>query len=207
MGDGQLEAVEFHLPWERDGFRMRLLPAGHIAGSAMLHVTRLKDQASLLYTGDFKLRRSRTAEPVAFLTADTLIMETTFGLPMFVLPSPMEVESTVLRFVHDTIADGETPVLCAYALGKAQEALALLAEHGIPALQHPAVAAMSQACRELGVDLPEPVPFEGCALPGQVVVIPPSALRGKSLMGLSGKRSAMLTGWALQAAEVPIPGR
>jgi len=200
MGEGQLEAVGFHLPRERDGYRMRLLPAGHIAGSAMLHVTRLKDQASLLYTGDFKLRRSRTAEPVAFLTADTLVMETTFGLPMFVLPSPMEVESAVLRFVHDTIADGETPVLCAYALGKAQEALALLAEHGIPTLQHPAVAAMTQACRELGVVLPEPVPFEGCALPGQVVVIPPSALRGKSLKGLSGKRSAMLTGWALQAA-------
>ena len=46
----------------RDGFRLRLLPAGHIPGSAMLHVTRLEDNASLLYTGDFKTRRSRTAE-------------------------------------------------------------------------------------------------------------------------------------------------
>ena len=199
IGDGQLEAVGFHLPIERDGYRLRLLPAGHIAGSAMLHVTRLKDQASLLYTGDFKLQRSRTAEPVAFLTADTLVMETTFGLPMFVLPSPMEVESAVLRFVHDAFADGETPVLCAYSLGKAQEALALLAEHGIPALQYPTVAAMTQACRELGVELPEPVTFEGYALPGHVVVVPPGALRAKLLKGLPGKRSAMLTGWALQA--------
>jgi DNA ligase-1 len=48
LRDGQLAAMGFHVPWERDGFRLRLLPAGHIAGSAMLHVTRLKDQASLL---------------------------------------------------------------------------------------------------------------------------------------------------------------
>ena len=200
LSDGQIEAVGMHVPWQRDGYRMRLLPAGHIAGSAMLHITRLKDQASLLYTGDFKMRRSRTAEAVAFLTADTLIMETTFGLPMFVMPSPLEIESSVLRFVHDSFADGVTPVLCAYSLGKAQEVLALLAEHAIAALQHPAVAAMTQACRELGVALPEPVTFEGCALPGHVVVVPPSALRGKLLKGLPGKRSAMLTGWALQAA-------
>lgn len=199
LTDSQLEAVGFHLPWERNGFRLRLLPAGHIAGSAMLHVTRLTDQASLLYTGDFKLRRSRIAEPVGFLTADTLVMETTFGLPVFALPSPMEVESALLRFVHDAIADGETPVLCAYSLGKAQEVLALLAEHDLPALQYPTVAAMTQACRELGVALPEPCVFEGFALPGQVVVAPPSALRAKLLRGLKAKRTAMLTGWAMQA--------
>lgn len=199
LAAGQIEAVGFHVPWEWDGFRLRLLPAGHITGSAMLHVTRLKDQASLLYTGDFKIRRSRTAEPVGFLTADTLVMETTFGLPMFVLPSPMEVESALLRFVNDAFADGETPVLCAYSLGKAQEVLALLAENEIPALQYPTVVAMSQACRELGVQLPEPIAFEGYALPGQVVVVPPSALRAKLLKGLKGKRTAMLTGWALQA--------
>lgn len=200
LGEGQIEAVGFHLPWERDGFRLRLLPAGHIAGSAMLHVTRLKDHASLLYTGDFKIRPSRTAEPVGFLAADTLIMETTFGLPGFVFPSALEVESTLLRFVQDAHADGETPVLCGYALGKAQEVLALLAEHDIPVLQHPTVAAMTRACRELGVELPEPIPFEGFALPGHVVVAPPSALRSNLLRGLKSKRVAMLTGWALKAA-------
>jgi len=199
LTETQLEAVGLHLPWVRDGFRLRLLPAGHIAGSAMLHVTRLKDQASLLYTGDFKMRRSRTAEQIGLLAADTLIMETTFGLPMFALPSPMEVESSLLRFVNDAFADGETPVLCAYSLGKAQEVLALLAEQAIPALQHPTVAAMTQACRELGVELAEPLAFEGFALPGQVVVAPPGALRSQLLRGLQAKRTAMLTGWALQA--------
>lgn len=199
LAEKRIEAVAFHLPIERGGFRLRLLPAGHIVGSAMLHVTRLSDGASLLYTGDFKTRRGRTAEPVSFLAADTLILETTFGLPNFVFPSAMETEASVLRFVNDAFADGETPVLLGYSLGKAQEALALLAEHDIPALLHPAVAGMTAVCREVGLEmLPEPEVFTGHAPPGHVVIAPPNAIRSKVLRGLKLKRTAMLTGWALQ---------
>ncbi len=199
LAENRIEAVSFHVPVVRNGFRLRLLPAGHISGSAMLHVTRIKDNASLLYTGDFKTRRGRTSETVNFLAADTLILETTFGLPQFEFPNPMEIEAAVLRFVQDAFADGETPVLFGYSLGKAQEALALLTEHGIPALLHPAVAAMTVACREAGVEtLPEPVEFEGHAPPGHVVIAPPNTIRSKLLRGLKSKRTAMLTGWALQ---------
>jgi len=199
LAESRIEAVSFHVPITRNGFRLRLLPAGHISGSAMLHVTRIKDNASLLYTGDFKIRRGRTTENVNFLAADTLILETTFGLPNFEFPSPMEVEACILRFVQGAFADGETPVLFGYSLGKAQEALALLTEHGIPALLHPAVAAMTTACRAAGVTtLPEPVVFKGHALADHVVITPPNTIRSKLLRGLKTKRTAMLTGWALQ---------
>ncbi len=199
LAENRIEAVSFHVPVVRDGFRLRSLPAGHISGSAMLHVTRIKDNASLLYTGDFKTRRGRTAEAVNFLAADTLILETTFGLPGYEFPNQMEIEASILRFVNDAFADGETPVLFGYSLGKAQEALAFLTEHGIPALLHPAVAAMTAACRAAGVEtLPEPVIFEGHALPGHVVIAPPNTIRSKLLRGLKAKRTAMLTGWALQ---------
>jgi DNA ligase-1 len=191
--------VSFHVPVIRNGFRLRLLPAGHISGSAMLHVTRISDNASLLYTGDFKTRRSRTAEAVNFLTADTLIIETTFGLPGYEFPNPMEIEAEVLRFIDDCFSDGQTPVLLGYSLGKAQEALALLEEHGIPALLHPSAAAMTRACRDAGVQgLPEPLEFDGHAPPGHVVIAPPHAVRTNLLRGLKSKRTAMLSGWALQ---------
>ena len=199
LAESRIEALAFQVPLVRDGFRLRLLPAGHISGSAMLHVTRIKDNASLLYTGDFKTRRGRTAEPVNFIAADTLILETTFGLPNFEFPNLMETEAGILRFVNDAFTDGETPVLLGYSLGKAQEALALLTEHGIPALLHPAVAAMTAACRAAGFEmLPEPVEFEGHALPGHVVIAPPNTVHSKLLRGLKAKRTAMLTGWALQ---------
>ena len=202
MAEARLEGVDFGQMIDRDGFRLRMLPAGHIAGSAMLHVTRKKDSATLLYTGDFKARAGRTTEPVNFLQADTLIMETTFGLPNLVFPSAMEVDAAVLRFVQDTLADGDTPVLFGYSLGKAQEALALLAENGIPALSHPKVAEMTEVCRAAGIWLPEPRVFEGFALEGHVVVAPPNAVSAKLLRGLKSKRTAMLTGWALQPGSI-----
>lgn len=199
IAESRLDPVAFHVPVVRGGFRLRLLPAGHIAGSAMLHITRLADNATLLYTGDFKARRSRTAEPVSFLTADTLILETTFGLPGYEFPNAMEVEAEVMRFVGDAFADGATPILLAYSLGKAQEAIALLEEHNIPVLQHPTVAAMTHSCRQAGVPgLPEPLEFDGHAPPGHVIIAPPNAIRTELFKGLKSKRTAMLSGWAMQ---------
>lgn len=198
VAESRLESAAFHVPIVHNGFRLRMLPAGHITGSAMLHVTRMRDGATLLYTGDFKTRRGRTAEPVSFLNADTLVLETTFGLPQFVFPPQMEIESAVLGFVHGALADGETPVLFGYSLGKAQEALALLTEHGIPVLLHPNVADMTDACREAGADLPVPRRFEGFAPEGHAIIAPPNAIRSKALRGLKSKRTAMLTGWAMQ---------
>ncbi|MCB1132277.1 MAG: DNA ligase, partial [Verrucomicrobiae bacterium] len=199
LAEGRIDAHAFHVPIIRDGFRLRLLPAGHISGSAMLHVTRSSDNASLLYTGDFKTRRSRTAEPVVFLAADTLILETTFGLPVYQFPSAMEAEAGLVRFVQDTLADGETPVLLAYSLGKAQELVALLAEQEIPTVQHPAVAEMTRACIEAGVEgLPEPVEFDGHMPEGHVLITPPHTTRGKALAGIESKRTAMISGWSMQ---------
>jgi DNA ligase 1 len=198
VAESRLEPVAFHAPVVRDGFRLRLLPAGHIAGSAMLHVTRISDGATLLYTGDFKVRKGRTAEPVVFQQADQLILETTFGLPQFSFPPPMEVEGAVLRFVHDTLADGEVPVLLGYSLGKAQEALALLHAHDIPVVLHPNVADMTAACRAAGVScLPEPILLEGPVPPGHAVIAPPNAVRSKLLRAVGNRRVAMLSGWAL----------
>lgn len=198
VAESRLMGVNFHAAVERNGYRLRMLPAGHIAGSAMLHVTRIADGSTLLYTGDFKVRKGRTSEPVVFQQADLLILETTFALPQFVFPSQMEVEMAALRFVHDTLADGEVPVLLGYSLGKAQEALALLHEHGIPALLHPSVAEMTRACREAGVRcLPEPQVLEGQVPPGHAVIAPPNAVRSKLLRAIGNRRVAMLSGWAM----------
>lgn len=200
MADARLETAAFHVPILRDGYRIRLLPAGHIAGSAMLHVTRLADGASLLYTGDFKTRRSRTAGNAVFLEAETLVMETTFGLPHYEFPHTPVVERAILDFVRESFAQDATPVLLGYSLGKAQEALALMAEHEIPALLHPAAAAMTRACREAGVEgLPEPHGFTGEVLPGHVIIAPPHALKTKLFTALLPKRTAMLSGWALHS--------
>lgn len=165
----------------------------------MLHVTRIRDNATLLYTGDFKIRKGRTTPAAHFLNADTLVMETTFGLPHYTFPNPMEVEANLLGFIHDCMADGRVPVLLAYSLGKTQEALAVLTDHGIPVLQHSAAVAMTEACRIAGVEgLPEPLEFTGEVTAEQVIIAPPHAMKTRLYRDIPDKRTAMLSGWALQ---------
>ena len=175
--------------------RITLHPAGHITGSAMIRIEH--DGQSLLYTGDFKTRPSRTAETPEFPKSDILVMETTFGLPRFVFPPNSEIENDIVRFARETLDDGETPILFAYSLGKAQEALAILAEAKIPAVVTKPVHEMTSACRDLGIDLPEPVLLEKTIPAGVAVVAPPNAVRSRIIRSHKKRRSAMLSGWAL----------
>ena len=103
------------------GAAFTLLPAGHVHGSAQLHLQ--TGDGSLLYTGDFKLRPGLSSEPIEWRAVDTLIMETTFGKPEFVFPPTEQVFSDVIKFCREALEDGEVPVLLGYSLGKAQEIL------------------------------------------------------------------------------------
>src|SRR2546423_10670088 len=71
------------------GLDVTLIPAGHIFGSAQLFLE--TESGSLLYTGDFKLRPGRSAEPAESPHAPTLLLETTFGLPRHRLSPTYEV--------------------------------------------------------------------------------------------------------------------
>jgi DNA ligase-1 len=130
------------LEWE--GWELRLLPAGHITGSAMLHLTRKADGATLLYTGDYKLRQGLSAERCELMQADTLIMETTFGLPKYRFPPAEDVIAQMLTFVRETLSDGGIPVLLGYSLGKAQEILCALRGAELPVMVHPSVAQITE---------------------------------------------------------------
>ncbi len=202
VAEERLNPHPFHIPLEVGPFRLQLLPAGHIFGSAMLHVTRKADGASLLYTGDFKVRRSLTAEDPVFRRADTLVMETTFGKPGWVFPSINEVTGQILNFINECFEAGEIPVLLAYSLGKAQEALALLHQSKISAVLHKTVTQMTTACREAGCRLPAAVPFEGTVPPHHVLICPPNVIRNKEYKALPKLRTAMLTGWALDKSTI-----
>lgn len=197
VADDRLNPHPFHAPLDLGPFKLQLLPAGHIFGSAMLHVTRTSDGASLLYTGDFKVRRGLTAEEPLFKCADTLVMETTFGARSWVFPSESEVQGQVREFVRETMAEGKTPALLAYSLGKAQEALAILDQARISAVQHPAVAKMTAACRAAGCGLSAPLEFSGEVPSGHVLLCPPNVIHNAPYKDLPNLRTAILSGWAL----------
>lgn len=188
---------EYHETREWHGHLCTLLPAGHIAGSAMLHVVDAITGASLLYTGDYKLRDSRSLPPAELCPADTLIMESTFGLPRYVLPPAAVIEEQICQFVHDCLASDATPVLLGYSLGKAQEIAAILHAHRLPYQETATVAKMSQACREMGMPLPETEVWRGSLPAGHALIAAPQLLRHADYTRLTRPRSAIMTGWAL----------
>jgi Cft2 family RNA processing exonuclease len=181
-------AIEF------GGLRLTAHSAGHCLGSAML----LADDGSqtLLYTGDFKLDESATSEPIAVPQADILIMECTFGRPQYRLPPRASTVARLLELVHATLAEGKTPVIHAYPLGKSQEVTKLLTREGVPVLQHRVVYEVSRIYEECGVDLGEFGLFDGQPLAGHAVVTLPRGSREFRLPGLGASVSIAVTGWA-----------
>ena len=130
-----------------------LHPAGHIFGSAQ-SLLEHPQHGSLLYTGDFKLRRGLSAEPCATPHADTLIMETTFGRPHYVFPPTEKVLQDIAHFCQETLSDGGTPVLFGYSLGKSQELLSGLAAARLPVMLHPQTHRLTRVYEELGIAFP-----------------------------------------------------
>jgi putative mRNA 3-end processing factor len=179
---------------------LELFAAGHVLGSAQLRVTR--DGRSVGYTGDLCTEPTHAAEPAEVMPCDVLVMESTFGHPRYAFPPKDEVLHAVRRFVDDALADGVTPVLLGYALGKAQEILKYLSDRGYRCRAHPAVHAVNRLYEANGVALPNVRPLgpEGPE-PGEVVVAPPHLARSHAMRGVGRRRTAILTGWAIDGAR------
>ncbi|BDG09746.1 MBL fold metallo-hydrolase [Anaeromyxobacter paludicola] len=175
---------------------IELFAAGHVLGSAQIRVER--NGVALGYTGDFCTEPTRTAEPCEVMPCDVLVLESTFGLPRYVFPPKDEVLAAIRRFVDDALSDGCTPVLLAYALGKAQEILAHLGALGYRCRAHPAVHAVNRVYAEHGVALENvsALDEEGPS-PGEVVVVPPHLAGSAAMRHVRRRRTAILTGWAL----------
>jgi DNA ligase-1 len=190
------QVLNFFEPTEMNGHLVELLPAGHILGSAMVHVTRLSDGATLLYTGDFKLEPGLTSEVAAPKPADLVIMECTFGLPKYEFPPLPIIQQNILEWCRKTLSEGHCPVLLGYSLGKAQELLGIFRETGLPIAVHRTIAPMCRIYEELGINLP-PHGLLGTSRREKVVIIPPNCVRSKEMEALNNKRSALASGWAM----------
>lgn len=202
MGGKRIEHVlHYNEPqvFQRGGneFRITLVPAGHIFGSAMSLIE--CEGESLLYTGDFKLRRGLSAEPCQPVHADALIMETTYGRPQYRFPPTEDVVRGVARFCKEALDNEETAVLYGYSLGKSQEILCALADLGLPIVLHGTVFNMTKVYEQFGHRFPPYEKYESGSAQGKVVVCPPSVSGSAMLRNLGRTRCAVLTGWAVDA--------
>ena len=190
------ELHEFNEPWEEQNHRLTLFSAGHVLGSAQLLIE--GERGSFVYTGDFKLGRTYTCEPAEVKKCDVLLMECTFGRPQYVFPSRDEVEDRIIDFAANALDGGFAPVIYAYSLGKAQEAMAILGKANLPITAHGAVYEMSRVYEKAGVHMPPFSAYDADSYDGtSVLVWPPAAKAVPKAIRNIPTRSAMLTGWAM----------
>jgi Cft2 family RNA processing exonuclease len=164
----------------------------------MLHVA--GPQGTLLYTGDFKLRASATAEAANPPRVDVLVMECTYGRPHYRLPPRDEAIAQLVGIVQRVLEAGRTPLVQVYVLGKAQEVTRILFDQGLRVVQHPLVHEISLIYQSCGCDLGR---LECCTSPppeDAVVVAPPRSQKAARLIGLRRPVTIAVTGWAIDPA-------
>jgi len=108
--------------------RLTLHNAGHILGSAIVHLHVGDGQYNLAYTGDFKFGRTRLLEPATFTfpRLETLIIESTYGHPTDKMPPRQEVERKFASVIRRTIERGGKVLIPVLAVGRAQEIMLVL---------------------------------------------------------------------------------
>jgi putative mRNA 3-end processing factor len=205
-----LRAVPFDQPVSFEGTRLTLLGAGHILGAAMVLVEH--EGTRLLYTGDLRTTDSLLFEGARPVACDILITEATFGRLEFAFPPPERIRQLLRGFVDAARSSGYSPVLTGYALGKAQELVALLGEYHEPVWVHPKIARYCELYRKAGIALP-PVEIPSAGAPaGALVVMPPNFMRTEWRAKVARPRTCFCSGWAQDkgrggwhAADLMVP--
>ncbi len=195
IGLARSVGLQFGEKYAFDGGDATLYPAGHILGSAQTLIN--VDGRRLLYSGDFNMETSATAEPIEVPECDILIMESTFGQPQFRFPERMLVIEQLLEFVAAAFRRGCVPVVAGYTLGKTQEAMKILGDAGFELSVHGSVAVLAQVYENFGVNFGQWQKHKKTELEGKVLIIPRIALRSRLVQKLERKQVVFLTGWAV----------
>lgn len=192
---GEAHPVPFGEWLTGDRYRARLFPAGHILGSAMIYIE--SDPGSVLYTGDYKTPPSPATEGFdAPESADILITEATFGLPIYKWKSYDELTAEIRGFATESLENGYTPIFLAYNLGKAQEIMHLLAPLNQETMIHGAGYKLCDVYEKYGIPLGNYGPYERDSCKGKILIAPSSALGSGFASNVSKKRVAYCSGWA-----------
>ncbi|MGQ9597017.1 MAG: beta-CASP ribonuclease aCPSF1 [Thermoproteota archaeon] len=102
--------------------------AGHILGSAIIHLHIGEGLHNIVFTGDLKYDRSILLEhaSTAFPRVETLITECTYGGPNDAMPPREEVENRLVSLVNSTIDKNGNVLIPTLAVGRAQEIMLIL---------------------------------------------------------------------------------
>ncbi len=122
--------VNYREPIElKDGVTVTFHDAGHIPGSAAIQVE--TPHHDILYTGDINTIDTQMlkAARIPKNTFDTLILESTYALTVH--EDRQKIEEDFITAAEETIENGGTVLVPAFAVARAQEILCVLTKHRV----------------------------------------------------------------------------
>jgi putative mRNA 3-end processing factor len=209
---GAVQPLPYGEPVNRDGVEVRLVPAGHVLGSAQAVVS--QGGLTIVVSGDYKRRRDPTCAPFEPVPCDVFVSEATFALPVFRHPPASEEAAKLVASAHQF--PERTHLVGAYALGKAQRLIRLLREAGWERTiyVHGALERLNALYERHGIDLGPLAPATAekrGALPGEIVIAPPSAIADRWSRRFADPVTAFASGWMRvrararqRAVELPL---
>ena len=175
---------------------VRLVPAGHVLGSAQVVMDWKGSRA--VVSGDYKRRADATCAPFEPVRCDVFVTEATFGLPVFRHPPDGE---EIDKLLHALRLYPERCVLVGvYSLGKVQRVLSLIRArgHDAPIYLHGAITAMCTLYEGFGQRFGDIRPWQGVAkddLKGHIILAPPGVTAELWARKLPDPVVAMASGW------------
>ncbi|PIN78222.1 beta-CASP ribonuclease aCPSF1 [Candidatus Woesearchaeota archaeon CG10_big_fil_rev_8_21_14_0_10_34_8] len=108
--------------------RITLYNAGHILGSAMVHIHIGNGLHNFLYTGDMKFGKTTLLDPAVtkFPRLETVMIESTYGGKDNNYPSHRECENKFIDIITSTLNRGGRVLCPVLGVGRAQEVLLVL---------------------------------------------------------------------------------
>lgn len=193
---GSRQAATYGERVSAGGVGVRLVPAGHILGSAQVVLEWQGLRA--VVSGDYKRAADPTCTPFELERCDVFITEATFGLPVF-RNEPAERETA--RLIASLENNPErTHLLGVYGLGKCQRMLKLarLGGYDKPVFLHGALTGLTQLYEQWGQEFGSWQHVQQATaddLRGALVLCPPSALADRWSRRMHDPLSAFASGW------------
>src|SRR3989339_243217 len=108
--------------------RITMYNAGHILGSAMVHLHIGNGLHNLLYSADTQYAKTSMLSPAItqFPRLETLLIEATYGGKDCILPPRLDQENHLKSIIKDTLRQGGKVLIPVLGTGRAQEVMVVL---------------------------------------------------------------------------------
>ena len=183
-------ACPYYRPFTLGNLQVELVPSGHMLGSSQMIVN--KGNKTLLYTGEINLNKLPTAKPAYTKHCDILVMKCPYGQPGYIFPSFDESIETLTGFIKETLSSDSTPVIIVEPLGKAQDIIKALGEHGFKLSLHKSIYKATKIYEEFGIQFKDYELYKPAEIDEKIVIIPPNKLESDNLKEIKRKRLGII---------------